>query len=308
MRKIILDTDIGDDIDDCFALGLILCSPELELCGITTVFENVQARSQLARTLLAVAGREDIPVAAGCGAMLTSSFNYDINPRKAYLEGSMPNQITSALDEKELSDPDPRHGVDFIIDTINAGEGDIEIVAIGALTNIAMAITKCPEIIAKIPRIVCMGGVFEDENREKKIDWNTLCDPVASEILVGSGIKMDFISLDVTTKVPLLKEDMDRIRACQKPLARKMAEALELWLEKVNARGGTPLMHDPLTVGVLIEPELVKWRIGKVLINTKSSTASHYTFFTQESAGVHRYSYEVDSRRFVEFWLDRVCG
>ena len=306
MRKIILDTDIGDDIDDCFALGLILCSPELELCGVTTVFENVEARCRLAGTLLAVAGRCDIPVAAGCGAMLSSRFNYDINPRKAYLEGSLPNQITSALDESQLPAIDKRHGVDFIIDTIKAGDGDIEIVAIGALTNIAMAITKCPEIIAKIPRIICMGGVFEDDTRRGIIDWNTLCDPIASDIVVNSGIKTDFISLDVTTKVPLLKDDMDRIRASEKPLAKKMAEALELWIEKVNARGGTPLMHDPLTVAVLVKPELVKWHTGTVSIDTQSSSQSGYTFFEKSANGCHRYSYEVDSRGMVEFWLDRV--
>lgn len=306
MKKIILDTDIGDDIDDCFALGLILCSPELELCGITTVFENVQARSKLARTLLAVAGRSDIPVAAGCGTMLSSRFNYDINPRKSYLSGNLPNQISSALDESELPAADSRHGVDFLIDTINAGGGDIEIVAIGALTNIAMAITKCPEIIAKIPRIICMGGVFEDANRKGIIDWNTLCDPVASDIVVNSEIKIDFISLDATTKVPLLKEDMDKIRASQKPLAKKMAEALELWIEKVNARGGTPLMHDPLTVAVLVKPELVKWHTGKVRIDCGSDSASDYTFFEENFAGNHRYSYDVDSRGMVNFWLDRV--
>lgn len=308
MTKIILDTDIGDDIDDAFALGLVLASDEIELCGVTTVFQNSIARTRQARTILKVANREDIPVAAGCGTMLSSRFNYNINPRKSYLDREPPCQMESCLPEEELVPIDSRHGVDFIIDTIMHGDGDIEIVTIGALTNVAMAVTKQPEIIEKIPRITCMGGIFEDQNREGIIDWNMLCDPFAADILVNSGIQMDFVGLDVTKNVPLLKDDIQRLRNSGKPLAKKMNEALTLWLEKVNARNGVPLMHDPLTIAVLIDPELVSWRRGLVEIEVTCDTVSHYTKFKNKPNGPHRYACDVDSRAAVELWLDRILG
>ena len=109
VQRIILDSDIGDDIDDAYALGLVIASPELALQGVTTVFMNTAARARQARTLLAVAGRGDVPVAAGCGAPLSPRITYETDPRQAYLEGRLPNQDSTCLPETDLPPCDPRH-------------------------------------------------------------------------------------------------------------------------------------------------------------------------------------------------------
>jgi len=166
--KIILDTDIGDDVDDAYALGMILNSPEIELLAITTVFGNTIARSRIARSILAVSGKK-IPVAAGCGSVISPRITYQSKPLEFegypvqqplydYLNDVLPCQHNICLEEKDLPKPSELHGVDLIIETILHGNGDIIPVTIGSMTNLAMAIIKEPAIIMKIPRIVSMAG------------------------------------------------------------------------------------------------------------------------------------------------------
>src|SRR5262245_53679777 len=128
--RIILDTDIGDDVDDALALALLCACPELELVGVTTVFGNVVARARQALTILTTAGPQfaRIPVAAGCGASMASRPMQNI---KAYLEDQLPNQDATCLPESELPPLDSRHAVNFILDSVRSGDGDIVPITIG---------------------------------------------------------------------------------------------------------------------------------------------------------------------------------
>lgn len=240
-QKIILDTDIGDDIDDALALGLVLSSPDLDLVGVTTVFKNTVARSKLARTVLKVAGKSDVPVPAGCGAILSPRAEVGFDPRQGYLDGELPGQGAASLPEGELPPLDPRHAVDFIIDTVLAGSEDITLVTIGAMTNVAMAITKEPRVISRISRIVSMAGAFDRSYSE----WNVRCDPVATALLLTSGIPMDIVGLDVTTKVQLRKEDLTVLRQSESPLVQKLVESMDLWVQHSGwaHRIGNPPHH-----------------------------------------------------------------
>lgn len=306
-QKIILDTDIGDDIDDALALGLVLSSPELHLIGVTTVFRNTAARSRQARTLLKAAGRVDIPVAAGCGAILSPRTQTGLDPRQAYLRKELPIQETASLPEGELPAPDPRHGVDFISDTVLAGNEDITLVTIGPMTNIAMAITKEARIISRIPRIVSMAGAFDRLYSE----WNVRCDPVAVGLLFSSGIPMDIIGLDVTTKVQLRNKDLAVLRRCRSPLVQKLVESLDLWLQHsgwAHRIGNCPILHDPLAVATLLDPAIVRWRTGVASVELQGSATYGFTTFVENVSGPHRYAYAVDAERALSLWMERVTG
>jgi len=305
--RVILDTDIGDDIDDALALGLILASPELELVGVTTVFKNTLARARQARTILKIAGRGEVPVAAGCGAVLSPRTTLPFDPRQAYLAGELPNQDASCLPEEELPPLDPRHGVDFLIETLLAGAGDIIPITIGAMTNLAMALVKEPRLGAKIPRIVSMAAVFERPMSE----WNIRCDPVAAALLFGSGIPMDIIGLDVTMQVRFRPEHLQALDGCPRPLAQRLSQATKLWAQHdrwAEQIRRLPIMHDPLAVATLLAPDLVRWKRGWAKVELQGAETYGFTTFQEDPAGPHRYAYAVDSERALSLWMDRVLA
>lgn len=309
MQKIILDTDIGDDVDDVLALGLVLSSPEFELSGVTTVFRNAFARTRQARTVLKIAGREDVPVSAGCGASISPHVDIpDPLPLKACLDGVLPNQDSTSLPDTRLPELNPAHGVDFIIDAIMQGEGDISIVTIGAMTNLAMALVKEPRIISKIPKIVAMAGFFE----EQKAEWNIRCDPVAAEIVSRSGIPVDFIGLDVTLKVKLSEKHLEQLKSSKTPLARKISESITIWrsyvqsIEPDRKEPILPVMHDPLAVATMIDSSIVEWRTGEVSVELNKDKIYGLTVFQEKDNGLHRYAYKVNSEAMISLWMERI--
>ncbi|MCX7015932.1 MAG: nucleoside hydrolase, partial [Candidatus Sumerlaeota bacterium] len=124
-QQIILDTDIGDDIDDAYALALVLASPELELLGVTTVFGATRERAQQALTILKIAERDGIPVAAGCGPEMSPRPGAEPSGLRRWTENLLPCQQSSCLPWDDLPPLSPMHGVDFLIETILNGQGDI---------------------------------------------------------------------------------------------------------------------------------------------------------------------------------------
>ena len=306
-KKLILDTDIGDDIDDALALGLVLSAPELELVGLTTVFKNTHARSRQARTVLLSAGHDDIPVAQGCGAVMSVRRSYGFDPRQALLEGELPNQDASALSDAELPPQDKRHAADFIIDTLMQGSGDITVATIGAMTNLAMAMTLEPRILAKIPEVVIMAGCFNAHVSE----WNIMCDPIAAAIVCESGVPLRIIPLDVTMQVKFRQSDMDALRVSKRPLAQRLLSAIEAWRQHsgwADRVDGLPVMHDPLAIATMIDDSLVTWRTGKVSIELNGEHSYGYTLFQEDPAGHHRYANTVVPQKALDLWIQRVAA
>ncbi len=308
MVKIILDTDIGDDVDDALALGLILASKEFELLGVSTVFRNTQARAKQALTILKVAGARGIPVSAGCGASISPYVDYEPNPVYAYLNNELPNQYVTCLPESELPEMSRLHGVDLIIETILDNRGEVDILTIGAMTNLAMAMIKEPRIRSKIRKVVAMAGCFE----ERKAEWNIRCDPVAAEIVARSGIPVDFVGLDVTLKVELPEEYVDALGKIDNPLAEKLYESVGVWqayIEKTDPDRKLPILpilHDPLAAITFIEPSVVDWRRGEVSVVLDREGSYGVTLFEEKNEGPHRYAYKVDSDKVISLWFERI--
>lgn len=298
-KKIILDTDIGDDIDDAYALAFILASEEFELLGVTTVFGNTHRRAQQAQTILKLAGREDIPVAVGSPGTLSPKLKMEVNPVSNYLQDVKPSQHGSALPETQLPDPSDLAGPEFIIQSILDGDGDINVITIGAMTNLALALIQEPNIIEYIPRIVSMAGVFNMENAE----WNIACDPVAAQVVFNSGIPMSVIGLDVTIPCCFKQEHLDRLNKSESSMGKNLAQATDSW------PGEFPTLHDPLALETMLECNPVQFENGRVTVELYDDASYGFTKFVPSpdgENGPHDIGRKVDSDLAIDLWLDRV--
>ena len=182
--KLVLDTDIGGDIDDALALALALNSTEIELLAVTTVNTDPPLRARIAAKMLRTWGREDVPVAPGQRDMFDGSPTYekDIN-QAAVLTGD---------DQQPGGD-----GVDLIIDTVGSHPGEVDLVSIGPMTNIAVAFQRAPELAAKVGRLVIMGGSLHSE---RKVESNIKCDPAAAAYVFDLPVAKVLVPLDVTMR------------------------------------------------------------------------------------------------------------
>ncbi len=182
-QLVIIDTDIGDDIDDAFALGLALQSPEFRILGITTAFGDTAMREQLVMKFLAATGFANVPVAAGVPTQPKTTFT-----QMLYTSGG---QLISA---EKLSGPD------FILDQIRKHPGEITLIAIGPQTNLGAAIDKDPATFRKLKRIVMMGGsVYKGyKGGAPDPEWNILCDIPAAQKVFTSGVPLYVMPLDST--------------------------------------------------------------------------------------------------------------
>jgi purine nucleosidase/pyrimidine-specific ribonucleoside hydrolase len=308
--KIILDTDIGDDIDDALALALILASPELELVGVTTVFGNAYARSRQARTILAAAGHRfrSIPVAVGCTRAVTT-FPYHGLLAIFADSARLPNQDKTCMSDAELPPNDPRHGVDFLIDTLMQGNGDIIPVLIGAMTNLALAIVKQPAIVKKIPRLSIMAAEF----RRPMAEWNIRCDPEAAAIVFNSGIPIDLIPWHIGDVVQFTWDDIHRLAAGKHPVCDRLSQAIHAWQTQHNPEANPavtpmPRLYDPMAVATLIKPDLCTWKTGTIQVELSGKLTHGYTPFQENPAGKHRIAWDADRSASIKFFLDRVLS
>jgi inosine-uridine nucleoside N-ribohydrolase len=267
-RKIIIDTDPGQD--DAVAILLALASPELELLGITAVAGNVPlARTQTnARIVCELAGRPDMPVFAGCDApMQRALVTAEHVHGKTGLDGPQLWQPTMRLQ--------PRHGVDFIIDTLRAAPaGSVTLCPLGPLTNIGTAFARAPDIVSRVAEIVLMGGAyFEVGNYTPAAEFNIYVDPEAADIVFKSGVKLTVMPLDVTHKALVTRPRLAAFAALGTRTGRFTAEMLDFFerfdIAKYGSEGGP--LHDPTTIAYLLAPELFSGRHVNVEIETGSA-------------------------------------
>lgn len=266
-RKIIIDTDPGQD--DAVAILLALASPEIEVLGITAVAGNVplSLTAKNARIVCEVAGRPETRVFAGCDAPMARPL-----VTAEHVHGK------TGLDGPELWDPrmplQAAHGVDFIIDTLREEPpGSVTLCALGPLTNLGTALTRAPDIAARIAEIVLMGGAyFEVGNITPAAEFNIYDDPEAADIVLKSGTRITMMPLDVTHKALVTRPRLDAFAALGTRTGRFTAEMLDFFerfdIGKYGSEGGP--LHDPTTVAWLLRPDLFKGRFVNVEIETGS--------------------------------------
>ena len=246
-QMIVLDTDIGDDIDDALALALVLNSPEIDVQGITTVFGDTQQRAQLAKHILHTFGREDIPIAVGVG--------------KPLQQRHLPSGVVQArvLDNKHYDEEmfSTFSGPEFIVQQALEHPRKLTLVCIGPLTNVALALLIEPRIAKAIRSIVIMGGT----SGLPLTEWNVRSDVKAADIVLNSGIPITLIGLNVTTRCQLRKQDIEQLRKSTTAQAQLLYRLIAIWQQhRPRWHPNLPYLHDPLTIAALCTPELLTWR------------------------------------------------
>lgn len=259
-RPILLDTDIGTDVDDCLALALLLASLELQLAGVTTVYGDTRLRGRMALKLLALRGVSGVPVAAGAERPL-------LGRPPVYWEGHEGQGLLGPEDDALALTS--AHAVDLIVRTVLASPGEITLIAIGPLTNIALALLKEPRLARDLAGLTVMGGVVGG-TAALHLPWtehNFRSDPEAAHIVLASGAPLRIVPLDVTTQVRIHPTDTERIRAAGDPFHRAVADQIDRY-PRYQQRGWTYL-HDPLAAATVIAPDLVTWTPVHAVVETK---------------------------------------
>ena len=301
--KVIISTDIGSDVDDTYAIVLALKSPELEVKAITTVYGDTVLRAKIVYKLLKLMNNSDVPVYAGRRLPLTS---YLTGNKEIWLTG---HEGEGILTEEDLKIPVPsKDAVDAIVEQVMENPGEITLISIGPLTNIAAAIIAKPEITNKIKRIVMMGGVahiFNESNLDlPPVEHNVHCDPLAAAIVFGSGIPITMIGANVTLNVPINDHILNEIKKKSTSLTNVLARLTEIWWEFLGQR--ISHLHDALPVAFCVDPsifELVKCDVS-ILLDGEMAGATLVTPDDQSHIEVAK---SVDVSKFMDFFLKRIC-
>ncbi len=252
MTKILLDTDIGTDVDDAVCLAYLLSHAECELLGITTVTGEAVKRASLASVVCKAAGR-DVPIYPGAERPMQGEQRQPIAQQAAALP-RWPHQVQFA----------EGRAVEFMAQTIESHPGEVILLTIGPLTNIGMLFSSHPELPALLRGLVMMGGVFDPNLPAKdQVEWNVAGDPLASEITYRAAVRLHrSIGLNVTQRVVMPAEQVrERFTA---PLLRPVLDMAEIWFAQFY-----PFItfHDPLAAGTIFADDLCSYQQGTVTVD-----------------------------------------
>ena len=297
--KAILDTDIGDDIDDSFALLLLLESHYFDVLGVTTVFRNSEKRAKMAKQLIKALG-SDVEVYPGCNVPLISKVD-DLIPPDVKAKEQLDENGLYLIPQYDPSMNDEivgkKHAVDFIIEQVHKYPHEVVIIPIGPLTNIAMAIRKDPSIIPLIKEVRLMGGGYELDWPE----WNIFCDPEAGYILYHSGVNLSCVGFNVTCQTGLSKKDVEDLKTSKSPALKLVYQAMMKWFKHYEF--ATPVMHDPLTVASLIDETIVTFidrNMNVDLVGTRGKT-----FVDDTKGNSIRVAVSVDKEKFFTLFKEK---
>jgi len=267
MRRIIIDADPG--VDDAFAIMLALKSDKLKIEAITTVAGNCSLDNATKNSLkiLDLINRKDIPVYKGMDKALKKD-----NGNADYVHGN--NGLGGIKYKPIIGTVEDGHAVDYLIESVNGNPGEITIVAIGPLTNIASAINKDKNFAKNVKELVIMGGSIDKGNITPVAEFNFYIDPDAAKIVFDSDFKnITMIGLDVTTKVPLNKNLEQLLLNMDNEIAKFLYDITRVGADfdrKVGFDGF--ILNDPLTIGYLIDSSILKLKCAKVNIDIDGKT------------------------------------
>jgi purine nucleosidase len=325
MKKIILDTDpgigaLGADIDDGLAIAMALNSPELDTLGLTIVNGNVPCDLGVvcALNLLRVMGRTDIPVYGGAvqplvGDMRPIRETFDLILQKAGWDKPIPPPETEGLQVQ------PQHAVDFIIEQAKAYPGEVTMICIGPLTNLALAIRKEPELPKLMKEVIVMGGGWTQplDCMTPVAEFNMYCDPEAAKIVLHCGTPMYMTGFESSKKTQLKRHHLELLGQYDTPTSKFIKEMAEPWLAFMHAAFGLDLCYlpDPQAIALALDESLFTLEDMYIDIETKGELTRGMTVADRNLA-LRKCSYspnvrvctDIDVERFMEFMLERLSG
>ena len=284
-EKIIIDTDIGDDVDDAFALALAVKSPEFEILGVSTTFRDTELRARLADRFLGEVGRPEIPVMAGKATPPAPM------SQRRYAEGG------------RFAKSSHGDAAAFLLDQIRKYPGEITLIAIGPLMNVGAAIDRDAAAFRKLKRVVIMGGSirkgYGDYGYNEQVapmpEWNILNDVSSAQKLFSSGVPLFVMPLDSTQlKLDEIKRAFLFTRGTA--VTDQLAILYHLWAQE------TPTLFDPMAVAFALKPELCPVTPLHIRVDEKG--------FTREEPGTPNAQVCLQSNPedFFQFYLKRVGG
>ncbi|MEE2704430.1 MAG: nucleoside hydrolase [Myxococcota bacterium] len=313
-RRIVLDTDIGGDVDDSLCLALALASPEIELAAVTAIGGGSRTRARVASKLLGLAGRSEIPVFAGC--------------RVPVLGGSGVGGVQEVLGDGQLEpgeEPpiEAEHGVDALLRLFGA-DPELELVMIGPMTNLAVALMKDPDLAGSVRQLTVMGGhlrrvAYGGHVFARGIDYNLCSDPQASLVALRSGIPTRLVTADVTLQSWITEADLETLEARGTPFHSALAAGIRCWTpiqDKIFGAAGCDMsgdnvafLHDPLALAAVYDEGFCRFEDLEV-----EPVISDGVFLTRECEQARAESFpfrcaiEVDADAFRNHFMDRVLG
>ena len=290
-EKIIIDSDIGDDIDDAFALGLALSSPEFDIVGVSASFGDTVTRAKMFDRMLGELGRSDIPVAMGAPA----NVNLAAFTQRRYAEGG---------NFARASHPS---SVDFVLDQARKHPGEITLVAIGPLPNIGAMIDKDPAAFRKLKRVVIMGGSIRTMTDPYGMagaiaphpEWNIKNDIASAQKLFSIGVPLIVLPLDSTANLKFHELARTALFAQGSMLTNILAGLYYEW--SAATRSPTPILYDPMTLASMLEPSLCPLTPMHITVDEAGNTKE--TLGTP-NAQVCLHS---DAEAFLRFYVKKIA-
>ena len=294
---VILDTDIGSDIDDAVALAYLLKQPLCELVGITTVSGEPEKRAMLADAVCRAAGRDTVPVHVGTPSSLLVGSRQPHAPQAEALTEQWPHREFAKTNT----------AIDFLRETIHARPGEITLLAIGPLTNLALLFTLDPEIPTLLKGLTLMGGQFYTRGAYMgQAEWNVLCDPHAAEVVFRAPVPLlTAIGLDVTTQCVLPADECRKRFTAAGGALGLVAAMAEVWFRHVP----NITFHDPLAATALFEPSLCEYQNEQIEVELVSPRAQGQTLTIHDAkTRPHKVAESVRAEAFFEHYFSIVGG
>jgi len=296
--RVIIDTDPG--VDDALALLLAMRSPELEIEAITPVAGNVPLELTLpnALRLVEIAGRTDIPVAAGAKTPLVRRL-----VTATYAHGE--NGLGGAVFPEPRIKPVPESAAELIHQTVRKYPGEVTLIPVGPLTNIATALNLDPELAGMVRGIVMMGGSLSGGNITPAAEFNVYVDPEAARIVFQSGIPITMVGLDVTRKTSLTEDHVHQLESAQNPVSQAAAKIARNAIDHTRQQGFLvgPNMHDSLAVATFLDPTLVKLKEYYVDVETSGELTAGETVGYSPTAGDLRRKPEMEKQAAISMQI-----
>jgi inosine-uridine nucleoside N-ribohydrolase len=281
--RVIIDTDPG--VDDALALLFAMRSAELKIEGITPVAGNVPLELTLPNALrmVEIAGRADIPVAVGAKWPLMRRL---VTAAQVHGENGLGGAVFPEPTTKPIAEP----AAEFIRGIVRKYPGEVTLLTIGPLTNIATALNGDPELAVMVRSLVMMGGSLSGGNITPAAEFNIYVDPEAARIVFQSGIPITMVGLDVTRRTSLTDDHVHVLQAAENPVSLAAAKIARKAIDHTRAQGFLvgPNMHDSLAVAAFLDPSILKWKEYYVDVETAGELTAGETVGYSPAAGDDR--------------------